>query len=118
MPTDPSQVAGYCAGLTMKAAGHLEFQDPKAFHAGFTTTFPPNTRVAYGTYDVDFDSNAEKVGAVGVTYAAVTSRSHHSGGVNVLLMDGSVHFVANGISTATWRALGTRSGGEVIGSDF
>jgi prepilin-type N-terminal cleavage/methylation domain-containing protein len=40
------------------------------------------------------------------------------GGVNLLLCDGSVHFVNNGISVATWRALGTRNGGETIGSDF
>jgi hypothetical protein len=33
-------------------------------------------------------------------------------------MDGSVRFVNNGISQATWRALGTRAGGEVVGGDF
>jgi hypothetical protein len=33
------------------------------------------------------------------------------------LMDGSVRFVNSSISQATWRALGTRSGGEVVG-DF
>jgi prepilin-type N-terminal cleavage/methylation domain-containing protein/prepilin-type processing-associated H-X9-DG protein len=43
------------------------------------------------------------------------ARSYHSGGVNVLLGDGSVRFVRNGIDPATWRALGTRNGGEVIG---
>jgi prepilin-type N-terminal cleavage/methylation domain-containing protein/prepilin-type processing-associated H-X9-DG protein len=45
------------------------------------------------------------------------ARSFHSGGVNVLLGDGSVRFVTNGIDRATWRALGTRAGGEVLG-DF
>jgi prepilin-type N-terminal cleavage/methylation domain-containing protein len=40
------------------------------------------------------------------------------GGVNLMMCDGSVHFVSNGISVATWRALGTRNGGETIGSDF
>jgi hypothetical protein len=34
------------------------------------------------------------------------------------LCDGSVRFVANGISLSTWRAVATRSGGEVVGSDF
>jgi hypothetical protein len=38
--------------------------------------------------------------------------------VNALLMDGSVRFVANGVSQATWRGLGTRACGEVPGSDF
>jgi hypothetical protein len=37
--------------------------------------------------------------------------------VNVLLGDGSVHFVKDTISVQIWRPLGTRAGGEVIGSD-
>ncbi len=45
-------------------------------------------------------------------FAALTARSWHPGGVNVLLLDGSVRFVADGISTPIWRALGTARGGE------
>jgi prepilin-type N-terminal cleavage/methylation domain-containing protein/prepilin-type processing-associated H-X9-DG protein len=52
-----------------------------------------------------------------LTYAAMTSRSYHPGGVNVLLMDGSVRFVKNAINPVTWRALGTRALGEVISAD-
>jgi prepilin-type N-terminal cleavage/methylation domain-containing protein/prepilin-type processing-associated H-X9-DG protein len=52
-----------------------------------------------------------------LTFAA-TASSCHTNGVNLLLCDGSVHFVTNGISLTTWRALGTRNGGEVLGSDF
>ena len=44
------------------------------------------------------------------------ARSRHSGGVNVLLGDGSVRFVRNSIDLATWRALGTMNGGEVLGN--
>jgi prepilin-type N-terminal cleavage/methylation domain-containing protein/prepilin-type processing-associated H-X9-DG protein len=43
-----------------------------------------------------------------------TARSFHAGGVNLLLADGSVRFVRNGIALDTWRALGTRGGGEVL----
>ncbi len=39
--------------------------------------------------------------------------SAHPGGVNVLMMDGNVRFVRDGIATATWRALSTRAGGEI-----
>jgi prepilin-type N-terminal cleavage/methylation domain-containing protein/prepilin-type processing-associated H-X9-DG protein len=46
-----------------------------------------------------------------------TARSRHTGGVNVALCDGSVRFVANTIAWATWQALGTSRGGEVVG-DF
>lgn len=46
-----------------------------------------------------------------------TARSRHAGGVNVLLCDGTVRFIQNGINLTTWRALATRAGGEVVG-DF
>jgi prepilin-type N-terminal cleavage/methylation domain-containing protein len=48
----------------------------------------------------------------------VPPSSMHTGGLNLLLGDGSVRFVANGISLTTWRAVGSRNGGEVVGSDF
>jgi prepilin-type processing-associated H-X9-DG protein len=44
-----------------------------------------------------------------------TANSYHPGGVNLLLCDGSVHFVQYSINLTTWRALGTRAGGEVVG---
>ncbi|WP_165219588.1 DUF1559 domain-containing protein [Aquisphaera insulae] len=47
----------------------------------------------------------------------ITARSLHPGGVNSLFCDGSVHFVKNSVNLATWMALGTRSGGEVISAD-
>jgi prepilin-type processing-associated H-X9-DG protein len=43
--------------------------------------------------------------------------SHHSGGVNVLMMDGSVRFLRDDLSPATVRALITIDGGEVINKD-
>ena len=43
--------------------------------------------------------------------------SNHSGGVNACMADGSVRFVKSSINRTTWWALGTRNGGEVVGSD-
>ena len=43
--------------------------------------------------------------------------SYHSGGVNVLMADGSCKFIKNSISMPTWWALGTRGDGETITSD-
>ncbi|MBI1325067.1 DUF1559 domain-containing protein [bacterium] len=48
---------------------------------------------------------------------ATTTNSRHPGGVNVALADGSVRFVKNTVNPVTWRALGTRNGGEVISAD-
>jgi prepilin-type N-terminal cleavage/methylation domain-containing protein/prepilin-type processing-associated H-X9-DG protein len=45
------------------------------------------------------------------------ARSHHSGGVNTLLADGSVRFIKNSINQTTWWALGTKAVGEVVSSD-
>jgi prepilin-type N-terminal cleavage/methylation domain-containing protein/prepilin-type processing-associated H-X9-DG protein len=44
--------------------------------------------------------------------------SMHTGGANALMGDGSVRYLQQSISPATFAALITRSGGEVIGNDF
>jgi prepilin-type N-terminal cleavage/methylation domain-containing protein/prepilin-type processing-associated H-X9-DG protein len=47
------------------------------------------------------------------------ARSRHAGGVNAALCDGSVRFFTNSIGLATWSALGSMAGGEVIqANDF
>ena len=120
-PLNPAAVVGY--GGNFKAdSGHTEWVDARTHQTGITTTFPPNTKVLYQTggvtYDIDFNSSREGKSTSGACYAAVTSRSYHTGGVNVLLMDGSVRFVRDTIRIETWRALGTPAGGEVIGNDF
>jgi prepilin-type N-terminal cleavage/methylation domain-containing protein/prepilin-type processing-associated H-X9-DG protein len=118
VPNTPAEVAAYFTGEFKADSGHTEWVDARAHQTGFTTTFPPNTNVpsAVGgqTYDVDLNTLREGRSPTGPTYAAVTSRSHHAGGVNVLLMDGSVRFVTNAIPAGAWRALGTRAGGEVV----
>jgi prepilin-type N-terminal cleavage/methylation domain-containing protein/prepilin-type processing-associated H-X9-DG protein len=40
--------------------------------------------------------------------------SNHSGGVNVLMADGSCKFIKDSISQKTWWSLGTKANGEVI----
>jgi prepilin-type N-terminal cleavage/methylation domain-containing protein len=46
----------------------------------------------------------------------VSARSNHSGGVQVLFGDGGVRFVTDNIDLATWQALGSPAGGEVVGN--
>ena len=43
--------------------------------------------------------------------------SRHPGGANMLFADGSVHFLKSSINPLPWRAMATRSYGEVISSD-
>ena len=40
--------------------------------------------------------------------------SNHAGGVNCLIMDGTVRFVADEIDLGVWQALATRAGGELV----
>jgi prepilin-type N-terminal cleavage/methylation domain-containing protein/prepilin-type processing-associated H-X9-DG protein len=44
----------------------------------------------------------------------MSARSRHTGGVNVVRCDGSVGFITNSIASATWKALGTATHGEVF----
>lgn len=117
-PPAPTDIAGF--GGNFKAdSGHTEWVDGRIHQTGMTTTFTPNTVVPYSTggtdYSVDFNSSREGITITNRTYATVTSRSYHPGGVQVLLGDGSARFIAQTIDLATWRALGTRATGEVVG---
>lgn len=43
-----------------------------------------------------------------------TAASRHPGGMNTLFVDGHASFLKQSTSPSVWRALGTRSGGEVV----
>jgi prepilin-type N-terminal cleavage/methylation domain-containing protein/prepilin-type processing-associated H-X9-DG protein len=50
-------------------------------------------------------------------YTNTGFKSHHPGGANFVFVDGSVHFLKQSIAMTTYCALGSRNGGEVVGSD-
>jgi prepilin-type N-terminal cleavage/methylation domain-containing protein/prepilin-type processing-associated H-X9-DG protein len=50
-------------------------------------------------------------------HTIVGATSFHSGGVNVLFLDGSVKFVKDSVSTTSWWAIATKDGGEVVSAD-
>jgi prepilin-type N-terminal cleavage/methylation domain-containing protein/prepilin-type processing-associated H-X9-DG protein len=123
-PAAASAVAGLAAGGDAKlgpdtnsCTGHTEWPDGRVHHTGFTTTFPPNTRVAFTKdgreYDIDYNSRQEGNSGTVRTFAAITARSYHPGMVNVALLDGSVHTVAESIDQTVWRSLSTRAGGDL-----
>ncbi len=113
----PEYLAGGC---TFLPNGHSQWAEVTVHHIGFTTAWPPNKKTPGGpgnAYpDVDLNSERERIG--GPTFAAVTSRSYHAGGVQSLMGDGSVRFISSSINGFVWRALGTVAGGEPINGDF
>ena len=94
--------------------------DGQPENVAFHTVLPPNGP------SCNSDGNGNSDAAVSVLSAS----SEHTGGVQVLLCDGSARFVSENIDTGNlgvatnlgasspygvWGALGTRAGGEVIG---
>jgi prepilin-type N-terminal cleavage/methylation domain-containing protein/prepilin-type processing-associated H-X9-DG protein len=127
-PTNPppSDAAGVLAlGGTFKlGTAHTGWTEGQTFQTGLTFVLPPNTPVLYTNpsdgqvYNVDWTSGNDGASTTVVSYAAMTARSYHSAGVNTLFMDGSVRLINNTINVTTWRALGTRNGGEPLNSGF
>jgi len=70
-----------------------------------TTAFPVNHR------NIDFQRGT--LGAGDATNS-ITFRSRHTGGANFAMGDGSVRFVTDGMDYASYRAMASRAGGEVI----
>ena len=121
IPKDADEASTIVAsGAEYKNTGHTEWPDGRVHHTGFTAAMSPNTFVKYvrGSEILDADYNSWQEGKNGATgnpsYAIVTSRSYHSGIVQVALVDGSVRSIVNDIDLATWRAMATRAGGETL----
>jgi prepilin-type N-terminal cleavage/methylation domain-containing protein len=120
----PTAAALIALGGTVGAtpSGHTGWTEAQTFHVGFTFVLTPNTQVLVSNgsamVDVDQLSSNDGSSATRISFDAVTSRSYHSGVVCSLFMDGSVKPIANAIDPFTWRALGTRSGGDVPSGDY
>jgi len=123
MPTQAAEVCMLGSGSFKPDTGHTEWVDGRVHQTGFTTTFTPNQKVLCVNdgieYDVDLTNWREgktpsDPANVAKTYAAVTARSYHVGGVNVALMDGSVRFVTDSIERDLWQHFSTRGGREVV----
>ncbi len=109
---------------TISLTGHTEWVDGKIHETGFTTTFTPNAKTIIaaasgGTPAVEGNIISRKernaAGLSKPTFAAVTARSFHTGIVSALLMDGSVRSISENIDLNTWRNLGARNDGNVVG---
>ncbi len=86
-------------------------------HNIYSHTQTPNRRSCYWTGVNSFPGVSSDQDFAGATQTMVAASSFHPGGVNVLFMDGSVHFIKNSISFQPWYAIATPAGGEVVSSD-
>jgi prepilin-type N-terminal cleavage/methylation domain-containing protein len=112
----PEYVSSAGCNATLRDSGHTEWVDGHVHQTGFTTAWSPNRRIENGSTGARFDIDITGIreANLGPTFSAVTSRSHHSGGVHVLLGDGAVRFVSNSIDGNAWRAAGTIASGETV----
>jgi prepilin-type processing-associated H-X9-DG protein len=75
----------------------------------YTHTLPPNWNRLSSSGTQQYNC-----GDLSITHFHVAASSYHSGGVNVCMADGSVHFVSDSISFPTWQAIGTKAGNEPV----
>lgn len=115
------------AGKQMKARFGILWTDGQAERIGFNTVLGPNKPSCFGDGVQAADSGT----------VVLSASSAHTGGVNVVRVDGSVGFISNGIDTGNasamlqtattrpsgaspygvWGALGSLDGGEVAQVD-
>jgi prepilin-type processing-associated H-X9-DG protein len=107
----------YLPTVQVKGRFGALWTDGQAERVGFTTILGPNKPSCVNDANVNADSNG----------GILNASSYHTGGVNVVLMDGSVQFVSSNIDTGNtalapvtagpspygvWGALGSIDGGE------
>ncbi len=68
------------------------------------------------TFNTYIEPNSESPDVHRNGYGWFAARSFHSGGVNIGLADGSSRFLSDDIDPVTWRALGSKNGGELLGT--
>ena len=113
------QMAAYCATLAADPAMPVESRGGESWfissyhYTTYNHCAGPNRDDRTCAVDQDIDTPGGRALKAG----SFPASSAHPGGVNVLMLDGSVRFVRDAIALPNWRALATRAGGEVVGED-
>ncbi|QDT14767.1 DUF1559 domain-containing protein [Alienimonas californiensis] len=127
---DPDEPGYYVSSGNTVARG-TRWTDGAPVNSGFNTLSPPN-----GVSCVRHDQSTAISDSNRPDYSVLAATSHHTGGVQVCMVDGSVNFISDTIDAGdqdsqpvthasytggnkspygTWGALGTRAAGEVVG---
>ncbi|MCI0639405.1 MAG: DUF1559 domain-containing protein [Gemmataceae bacterium] len=87
--------------------------------AHFTSYLPPNSTLPdqMNTGGICFSEPQANLPCVRQNPGVLASRSRHSGGVQVVLGDGSARLISNSIAITSWRAMSTSRGGETFNMD-
>ena len=103
----PGQWLTVCGQLSAADLVNAQFNEgatwmlPAPIYTTFYASAPPDSRVP--------DCGTSSDG-----YGLSVARSYHPAGVNAAMADGSVRWFSSGINPQIWRALGTRTGGEIV----
>ncbi len=120
---DPDRMASFCASLRGQPPGYYPHTgwswDNSEYGATlYNHVLAPNSKTPDCVSSINptppgpgQPDPPDRYGHIG----SVPARSRHSGGVNVLKLDGSTRFVSNSIDLPVWRALATIAGKEIIG---
>jgi prepilin-type processing-associated H-X9-DG protein len=112
---DPVQLASGTFTLQVPPAGCAVINNRLTYRGNQYYRFIPQT--TNYSHTIPPNSTLVDCGDSGVVSGHTAARSYHPGGVNSCFADGSVKFVKSTINLTTWRALGSRAGGEVISAD-
>jgi type II secretory pathway pseudopilin PulG len=113
---DADQAVAYCSELPLsvpqESRGGVSWLVSGLHFTNYNHCTTPNRKVPDCSLNsADLRLLILRINEQGVFKAS----SYHHGGVNAMLMDGSVQFFTDGVDVRVWRALSTRNAGEVIG---
>ena len=103
------------AGETIRLCRFQKSSTPQSFGEGGLIWFVGTlTQTNYNHFLGPNSSAPDCIVGGGYPMGALAARSLHPGGVSCGYLDGSVRFTRDTVSLATWQALGTRAGNEIL----